>query len=257
MFSGNFFRQSSNVPVTISGDVFGQFCITKFPGMWNFDPVHFRLIVFVKDIYGIDSEELVKRKYMKFKKFDIVEDYSDHHYSESKSSSCLQASHPPRDWAKKILKEWEILHRDLPDMIFVRVYEGRMDLLRAVIVGVEGTPYYDGLFFFDVCFPLTYPNDPPNFEDVVIGHFHDRANSILTSCTAYYAKGMGVKYGVNVGSLKHMNYVEGYMKTLVRAFKQIGVEDVDDFVPQTGNKVVQLQKRKENLIQKIMSCLCI
>ncbi|KAE9458112.1 hypothetical protein C3L33_09986, partial [Rhododendron williamsianum] len=37
--------------------------------------------------------------------------------------------------------------------IFVRVYESRMDLLRAVIVGAEGTPYHDGLFFFDIFFP--------------------------------------------------------------------------------------------------------
>lgn len=47
------------------------------------------------------------------------------------------------------------------DTIFVRVYESRMDLLRAVIIGAEGTPYHDGLFFFDVFFPSNYPNVPP------------------------------------------------------------------------------------------------
>ncbi|KAM1353256.1 hypothetical protein ACFX13_033691 [Malus domestica] len=36
-----------------------------------------------------------------------------------------------------------------------------MDCVRAVIVGAEGTPYHDGLFFFDVCFPSGYPNVPP------------------------------------------------------------------------------------------------
>ncbi|KAK4852762.1 hypothetical protein QYF36_026882 [Acer negundo] len=41
------------------------------------------------------------------------------------------------------------------------VYESRMDLLRAVIIGAEGTPYHDGLFFFDVFFPSGYPNVPP------------------------------------------------------------------------------------------------
>lgn len=49
----------------------------------------------------------------------------------------------------------------LADSIFVRVYESRMDLLRAVIVGAEGTPYHDGLFFFDVFFPTGYPKVPP------------------------------------------------------------------------------------------------
>jgi len=43
----------------------------------------------------------------------------------------------------------------------VRVYESRMDLLRAVIIGPAGTPYHDGLFVFDAVFPSSYPNDPP------------------------------------------------------------------------------------------------
>ncbi|KAJ0488619.1 putative ubiquitin-conjugating enzyme E2, ubiquitin-conjugating enzyme/RWD [Helianthus annuus] len=68
---------------------------------------------------------------------------------------------PPKNWAKKIQKEWKILEKDLPDTIYVRAYESRMDLLRAVIIGAEGTPYHDGLFLFDVCFPSDYPNSPP------------------------------------------------------------------------------------------------
>lgn len=36
-----------------------------------------------------------------------------------------------------------------------------MDLLRAVIIGPQGTPYHDGLFFFDAHFPASYPATPP------------------------------------------------------------------------------------------------
>eukprot|EP00253_Pinus_taeda_P022848 PITA_22848 len=36
-----------------------------------------------------------------------------------------------------------------------------MDLLRGVIVGAAGTPYQDGLFFFDIHFPSEYPDIPP------------------------------------------------------------------------------------------------
>jgi ubiquitin-conjugating enzyme E2 O len=43
----------------------------------------------------------------------------------------------------------------------VRAYEDRMDLLRAVIMGPAGTPYHDGLFFFDIYFPSQYPSVPP------------------------------------------------------------------------------------------------
>nr|KAJ0188739.1 hypothetical protein LSAT_V11C900495360 [Lactuca sativa] len=107
------------------------------------------------------NNEEVLRKYRKFKKFDIVEDYSDHYYKGSNSEKWQ----PPRNWAKKIQEEWRVL-MELPDTIFVRVYESRMDLLRAVIKGAEGTPYHDGIFFFDICFPSDYPNVPPNV------HYH-------------------------------------------------------------------------------------
>ncbi|KAI7732989.1 hypothetical protein M8C21_024980 [Ambrosia artemisiifolia] len=283
----------------------------------------------------------VLRRYRNFKKFDIVDDYSDHHYSGS-SSAMTEARLPPRNWAKKIQEEWRILEKDLPDMIFVRVYESRMDLLRAVILGAEGTPYHDGLFFFDVCFPKTYPYDPPqvhyhsgglrinpnlyhngkvclsllntwvgsknekwtpgvstvfqvllsiqglilnakpyfnepgyerssgsvsgenkslqynertltlslktmvytmkrppkHFEDLVIGHFCDRARGILTSCNAYIKGarvGCGVDEGEKTGSRWFRNDVNGYMKTLVGAFKQIGVENLEEFLPPTQN----------------------
>ena len=64
------------------------------------------------------------------------------------------------------MQEWKILENNLPETIYVRVYDQRMDLLRAVIVGAAGTPYHDGLFFFDFSFPPDYPNSPPN------AHYH-------------------------------------------------------------------------------------
>jgi ubiquitin-conjugating enzyme E2 O len=36
-----------------------------------------------------------------------------------------------------------------------------MDLIRAAIVGAPGTPYHDGLFFFDIYLPPEYPHEPP------------------------------------------------------------------------------------------------
>jgi ubiquitin-conjugating enzyme E2 O len=62
---------------------------------------------------------------------------------------------------KKVQADWKILENDLPEAISVRACESRMDLLRAVIIGAEGTPYHDGLFFFDIQFPDTYPSVPP------------------------------------------------------------------------------------------------
>nr|GEY34462.1 probable ubiquitin-conjugating enzyme E2 25 [Tanacetum cinerariifolium] len=115
------------------------------------------------------------RKYENFKKFDTVVDHSDHFYSNQNSTQ----KQPPKNWTKKIQGDWKILEKDLPDTIFVRVYESRMDLLRAAIIGAEGTPYHDGLFFFDVCFPSTYPQIPP------LVHYHSgglRINPNLYNC---------------------------------------------------------------------------
>ncbi|KAF8413877.1 hypothetical protein HHK36_001871 [Tetracentron sinense] len=103
------------------------------------------------------KEDEAMEKFILFKRFDTVQDYSDHHYTRERFS----VKQPSKNWAKKIQEEWKILENDLPETIFVRVYEARMDLLRAVIVGAAGTPYHDGIFFFDVFFPFDYPNVPP------------------------------------------------------------------------------------------------
>ncbi|XP_019092584.1 PREDICTED: probable ubiquitin-conjugating enzyme E2 25 isoform X3 [Camelina sativa] len=113
--------------------------------------------------------------YLFFKRFDVVEDFSDHHYVTMGTTSKQHS----KEWARRIQDEWRILGSDLPEMIFVRAYESRMDLLRAVIIGAQGTPYHDGLYFFDIFFPDTYPNTPP------IVHYHSgglRINPNLYNC---------------------------------------------------------------------------
>ncbi|XP_073122398.1 uncharacterized protein [Henckelia pumila] len=126
---------------------------------------------------NVDTKKFdeVLHKFGGFNKFDTVDDYSDHFYSKNASSG----KQPPKNWAKRVQEEWKILEKDLPDTIFVRVYEARMNLLRAAIVGAEGTPYHDGLFFFDVFFPSSYPNVPP------LVHYHSgglRINPNLYNC---------------------------------------------------------------------------
>ncbi|KAI3456261.1 hypothetical protein Pfo_012924 [Paulownia fortunei] len=95
-----------------------------------------------------------------FSQFDMVSDCSDHHFVGG-SMMALQPLQVERGWLKKVHQEWSILEKDLPETIYVRLYEERMDLLRAAIVGSAGTPYHDGLFFFDICLSPQYPNEPP------------------------------------------------------------------------------------------------
>ncbi|KAI4299379.1 hypothetical protein L6164_032846 [Bauhinia variegata] len=94
-----------------------------------------------------------------FKLFDILYNCSDHHFfGEGKG---LALSQVKKGWVKKVQQEWTILEKNLPETIYVRAFEERMDLLRAAIVGAPGTPYHDGLFFFDIHFPPEYPHQPP------------------------------------------------------------------------------------------------
>ncbi|XP_077219554.1 ubiquitin-conjugating enzyme 23 isoform X2 [Tasmannia lanceolata] len=92
-----------------------------------------------------------------FKRFDIAKDPGDHYYLGGNGQVIVGG----KNWVKKVQQEWNILEKNLPDGIYVRVYEDRMDLLRCVIVGAYGTPYQDGLFFFDFHLPPEYPQVPP------------------------------------------------------------------------------------------------
>ncbi|KAL8268197.1 hypothetical protein R6Q59_001995 [Mikania micrantha] len=94
------------------------------------------------------------------RQFDMVNDCSNHHFIDSPEKSSL-SSQVTKVWLKKVQQEWSILANDLPETIYVRVFEERMDLLRAAVVGAPGTPYHDCLFFFDIFLPPEYPNEPP------------------------------------------------------------------------------------------------
>ncbi|KVH96668.1 Ubiquitin-conjugating enzyme, E2, partial [Cynara cardunculus var. scolymus] len=177
------------------------------------------------------AENELKKKFEEFKLFDTVDDVSDHHFN----CAGFQGQQPSRSWTKKIQDEWKILEKDLPDTIFVRAYETRMDLLRAVIIGPAGTPYHDGLFVFDVHFPPNYPDIPPHFEDLVGGHFRSRAHCILLACKAYME-------GAPVGSItdeKIPNEKSGsksfkaavakLMNGLISNFSRYGVTNCDQY----------------------------
>jgi ubiquitin-conjugating enzyme E2 O len=80
---------------------------------------------------------------------------SDHHFisASSRGKSGLRMS--------RIRKEYEILETSLPPGIFVRSWESRIDLLRVLIIGPQGTPYEYAPFVIDFQFPGDYPNKPP------------------------------------------------------------------------------------------------
>ncbi|KAL6897750.1 hypothetical protein ACP4OV_006709 [Aristida adscensionis] len=92
-----------------------------------------------------------------FPQFDVVQSPPDHHFLDDKEDTGAA-----KKWIKRVQREWKILENNLPETIYVRAFEDRMDLLRAAMVGAAGTPYHDGLFFFDLQLPpSSFPASPP------------------------------------------------------------------------------------------------
>ncbi len=74
---------------------------------------------------------------------------------------------PSPNFLKRVQREHRILATSLPpSQIYVRSYESRLDLLRALILGPADTPYEFAPFLIDLYLPPTYPAQPP------VAHFH-------------------------------------------------------------------------------------
>ncbi|KAK7348051.1 hypothetical protein VNO80_22600 [Phaseolus coccineus] len=120
------------------------------------------------DLFPVKKQQSEKpmdaEKTKDFERFDVVMDDTDHRFRDSNDGKSFNDSRS--SLYKTIMREWKILEKNLPESIYVRAYERRIDLMRAVIVGAKGTPYHDGLFFFDIVFPLDYPKHPPRL------HYH-------------------------------------------------------------------------------------
>ncbi|KAJ3034590.1 hypothetical protein HK097_004464 [Rhizophlyctis rosea] len=101
-------------------------------------------------VEGFDDED----RWVTFKSLERAPE-SHHHYNEGHQEFS-------RIFHQRVRKEWMILNKSLPDGILVRVFEDRIDLLRVLMVGPEGTPYDHGLFLFDMSLPAEYPQQPPS-----------------------------------------------------------------------------------------------
>lgn len=63
---------------------------------------------------------------------------------------------------RRLQTEYQILETSLPQGIYARTWESRMDLLRVVILGPQGTPYEYAPFVIDFHFGDQFPQHPPD-----------------------------------------------------------------------------------------------
>ena len=68
----------------------------------------------------------------------------------------------------RIAKEMSSINTSLPVQLgsafFFRYDEERSDVMEALMIEPEGTPYAHGCFGFDILLPSDYPNFPPKFH---------------------------------------------------------------------------------------------
>ncbi|KAF7804940.1 putative ubiquitin-conjugating enzyme E2 38 [Senna tora] len=72
---------------------------------------------------------------------------------------------------ENINREWEFLMLCFDNSsTYIRTYKERPDLMRAMMVGPEGTPFRDALFCFDIHIPNNYPAHSPRLFYRSYGH---------------------------------------------------------------------------------------
>ena len=94
---------------------------------------------------------------------------TDNNYTyRREANEALSTGAPRQKRMLRIASEIAGLTADLPvewsSSIFARVDEDRPDVLKALIVAPEGTPYENGCFEFDVYLPVNYPDVPPKVK---------------------------------------------------------------------------------------------
>jgi baculoviral IAP repeat-containing protein 6 len=108
-------------------------------------------------------------------------EHASHTYKNEIHSSSGQSAGPDR--LRRMAREMSSLSSSLPlqfaSSIFVRVDESRPDVLKALIIGPDDTPYANGCFVFDIFIPLQYPQVPPKVNIVTTAGGRVRFNPNL------------------------------------------------------------------------------
>lgn len=115
-----------------------------------------------------------KQQLRKVPRVDFVECLGHHHFASHRSYTG-----DSRRLYRELMSYQQALPVEYSSSIFVRVMENRIDLLRALIIGPDETPYANGCFFFDIYIPPDYPNVPPKVHFLTTGHGKMRFNPNL------------------------------------------------------------------------------
>jgi len=121
-------------------------------------------------------------KKLKGLQFDVTQmKTKTHHYAAQIGQGAVV-----REKVLRLAQEQASLSTSLPlnfsSSVFVRIDEQHMDIMQALITGPDDTPYSGGCFQFDIYFPPTYPNVPPQVNLQTTGSGSVRFNPNLYNC---------------------------------------------------------------------------
>ena len=159
--------------------------------VWSFPQQTKRLISIPLDLkLDRDSKKIISEEKDVRKVYnEILSSYVmgsmnvDQHYYTSLYTNKGFSSSENSNKVKRLASEIKVLQSFLPleftNSIFVKYDEQRMDVMKALIFGAEGTPYANGGFLFDIFFDENYPLYPPKVTLMTTGGGKVRFNPNL------------------------------------------------------------------------------
>jgi hypothetical protein len=121
---------------------------------------------------------------------DIPDENITSNYAFASGAICISSIIPPRGRMRRLVTEISSLKTSLPEGIFIRYAESRLDVMKILIIGPRGTPYEHGFFEFDLFCPLHYPQVPPDMQ------FRTRAGGTVNP--NLYEDGRGKYYTIPI-----------------------------------------------------------
>jgi ubiquitin-conjugating enzyme E2 O len=120
-----------------------------------------------------------KRSLWEDPQFDILENAPDSHYFKTAIPFVDQ------NLNRIVRDEFDIIRGNVPEGVYIRVYEDRMDLISALIIGPAKTPYEDCLLMFDLKLPRSFPKSPPKVQFIsYTGEIHPLISEDGNFCQA-------------------------------------------------------------------------
>eukprot|EP01059_Diplonema_ambulator_P005011 TRINITY_DN14746_c1_g1_i1.p1 TRINITY_DN14746_c1_g1~~TRINITY_DN14746_c1_g1_i1.p1 ORF type:complete len:1393 (+),score=505.03 TRINITY_DN14746_c1_g1_i1:42-4220(+) len=156
------------------------------------------------------SQEVFEKKFQDMLVEACAMDHADYHFRGEAAAAVVSKS-----VMTAFKKEYKMFEKNpvYPQAcMFMRTDEDRMDSMRLILSGPEGTPYSYGLFVFDVFLPSSYPENPPLVSLKTTGggtvrfnpNLYENGKVCLSLLGTWHGDGAETKWQPKVSSLSQI-----------------------------------------------------